>query len=661
MTCMACARNVAVIDDIPLTVVLQGAFPALQIGAAQLPAVAYTSYLPTAALYRKAAGAGIRLFCFPAYLGDRGINLHSGIGPFRKGLWRGEQDFDCSDIETDFEALLSGCPDGFAIMRLHLDPPAWWERAHKDGCCLRNDGSTLRQCFASEVWLQATEHALRNILRRLTASPYARRLAGVHLAAGQTEEWFYHYRGLYEDANPHRAAAFRAWLRQQYRDLPALRAAWHCPEADWDTAAPADIGGAVAGGGWRDSARDVRVLDTFRFQAETIADAIARFCRVVKEESGRRLLTGAFHGYHFFVPDPRGGHGALGRLLRSPDLDYLASPNCYDRRPGEDWAPMAAIDSVRLHGKLWMAEHDTRTSRTTLLKDMAPGICPAGQYDAGVWLGPDSLTISAMLLRNNAARMLTRGYGGWWFDMWGGWFDDPALMAEIEAAQRLASSLIAGPRAPDALEPQMAVFSDEELCFHDSTFGSLAAPLLGNRLGLGRMGCPYRHFLRSDLARAPRPGLKCAWLLGWPSLGPDEALLREWSAAGIGLLWTDLRSTRLLPAGGGDWVEVCAGVSLDASRIGELVSLCGVHRFLDTGDVVYAGNGLLAIHAASAGRKQVCLPGPMRIEAIRAPAMRARAGSRFAVTLGEHETAVYRVTPVRKPVLTSANTTRRPE
>lgn len=658
---MTCARSVAVLEDIPVTAVLPGAFPALEIGAARLPAVAYTSYLPTSALYRKAADAGIRLFCFPAYLGDRGINLHSGIGPFRKGIWRSEQDFDFSDIETDFESLLSACPDAFAIMRLHLDPPAWWERAHLEGCCIRNDGSTLRQCFASEEWRRATESALRIVLRWIIASPYARRLAGVHLAAGQTEEWFYHLRGSYEDGNPDRAAAFRAWLRQRYRGLPALRSAWRCPEADFETAAPADIGRPAAAGAWRDTERDAAILDTFRFQAETIAAAIARFCRVVKEESGRRLLTGAFYGYHFFVADPRWGHGALGRLLRSPDLDYLASPNSYDRRPGEDWAPMAAIDSVRLHGKLWMAEHDTRTSRTTLLKDMAPDICPAGQYEEGVWLGPGSLATSAMLLRNNAARMLTRGYGGWWFDMWGGWFDDPALMAEIAAAQSLAGALIAGQRAGDALAPQMAVFSDEELCFHDSTCGSLAAPLLGNRLALGRMGRPYLHFLRSDLARAPRSGLKCAWLLGWPSLGPDEALLREWSAAGIGLLWTDLRSTRLLPAGGGAWAEACSGVSPDAVLLGELVSRCGVHRYLDTGDVVYAGNGLLAIHAAASGRKHIRLPGPMRIEAIRAPAMRARTASGFSVELGEHETAVYRVTPARNPSPTFVDAALRPE
>ena len=98
---------------------------------------------------------------------------------------------------------------------------------------------------------------------------------------------------------------------------------------------------------------------------------------------------------------------------------------------------MAAVDSVRLHGKIWMAENDTRTFLTRPLREVAPGICPEGQYEGGLWAGPDSLETSATLMRNNLARMLTHGYGGWWFDMWGGWYSHPVLLAEIRAAQQL--------------------------------------------------------------------------------------------------------------------------------------------------------------------------------------------------------------------------------
>jgi len=78
-----------------------------------------------------------------------------------------------------------------------------------------------------------------------------------------------------------------------------------------------------------------------------MVDNIAYFSKIVKEKSNGNLLTGAFYGYHYFVSDPRRGHGALAKLLECEYLDYLSSPNVYNRVPGEDWPPMAAVQSVQ--------------------------------------------------------------------------------------------------------------------------------------------------------------------------------------------------------------------------------------------------------------------------------------------------------------------------
>ena len=58
------------------------------------PPVAYMSYLPKEEHYRQIAACGIHLYCIPVYLAERGINIHSKIGPFRQGVWRGRGDFD---------------------------------------------------------------------------------------------------------------------------------------------------------------------------------------------------------------------------------------------------------------------------------------------------------------------------------------------------------------------------------------------------------------------------------------------------------------------------------------------------------------------------------------------------------------------------------------
>ncbi|HBE43732.1 MAG TPA: hypothetical protein DDW27_21575, partial [Bacteroidales bacterium] len=61
-------------------------------------------------------------------------------------------------------------------------------------------------------------------------------------------------------------------------------------------------------------------------------------------------------------------------------------------------------------------------------KEKAPDIAPPGQYESGVWLGPEDMKTSVAFLWKNAGRMLAYGYGGWWFDMWGGWFSHPELL-----------------------------------------------------------------------------------------------------------------------------------------------------------------------------------------------------------------------------------------
>lgn len=181
------------------------ASPGIVVGGTWHPPVAYLSYLPQTRFYRQAALCGIHLYSFPAYLAGRGINIRSGIGLFRKGLWRDDDCFDFADIHEDMAKILEADPAAQVIMRLHLDVPEWWERNHPEGCCQRGDGTTLRQSFTSPVWREAAGAALRRVVDWLSESPYAAHLAGIHVAAGGTEEWFYHSRGRFEDANPPRS------------------------------------------------------------------------------------------------------------------------------------------------------------------------------------------------------------------------------------------------------------------------------------------------------------------------------------------------------------------------------------------------------------------------------------------------------------------------
>jgi beta-galactosidase len=622
----------------------QGERPVLTVGGRAVPPFAYMSYLGREEWYREAAGAGIHLHCIPAYLGDRGINPRSGIGPFRRPVWTGEGAYDFASIAEDFDALLRADPKALAIVRLHMDAPAWWEERHPEGCCQLADGTTFRQSFTSPLWRRDASAALEALIAWLRQSPYARHLAGIHVAAGHTEEWFYHFREHFEDLNPSRTQAFRAWLREAYGgDEERLRAAWGDPGLSFDTADPADISGRERGEVWRDADTSRPVVDTFRFHAAAMADNVAHFCGVVKRAGGGGLLAGAFYGYHNFVNDPRLGHFALGRLLACPDLDYLSSPNVYNRVMGEDWPPMAAVGSVALHGKLWLAENDTRTSVTTLLRDQAPDICPPDWYDGGVWLGPDSLDDSVALLRKNTARMLAGGYGGWWFDMWGGWFNDPALMAVLRRTQELGAEDLARPVG--GMEPQIAVFADEELAFHDASFGTLAEGIFSNRYPLGKTGAPYALYLLSDLERVPPESHRVFWLLGPTRLdAAAEAVLDEVSRQGVTVVWTRPGGTEVRPPGG-------SARFLEGKRLwlpGELRGLwreVGVRLYVDTDDVLSAGNGWVGLHTLEGGPRVISLPFVADVSDAFAGGLIAQAADRVEITLPPRSTTLLRVVP----------------
>ena len=147
--------------------------PAIEINGETIPPIAYTSYLPRSKYYAEVAQCGLHLYSFPAYIAHRGINMLSGIGPFRRGIWTGEDELDFTDIHEDMGKILAADPDARVIMRICLDVPEWWEEKHPEGCCQLRDGTTRRQSFSSSVWLASVGDVLRKIVEWIAASEYA--------------------------------------------------------------------------------------------------------------------------------------------------------------------------------------------------------------------------------------------------------------------------------------------------------------------------------------------------------------------------------------------------------------------------------------------------------------------------------------------------------
>lgn len=614
--------------------------PALFINDTLYPPFAYMSYLGETKYYKEATSSGIHLFNIPAYLGDRGINSSSGIGPFRKPIWVGKSKLDFSSIIHDFDEILEADPQAKVIIRLHLDPPIWWEKQHPESTVQLPDGSTLRTTFSSLTWKKETAKVFKSCLQWLLASRYSNHLIGIHVAGGFTEEWFYHFKDYFYDLNPVRTKAFQQWLRQKYKTNAALQQAWNSKSLTFETAQPADISGKEHRGEWRNPKQEQNFINTFQFHSETMADNIDYFCKIVKETSNRTLLTGAFYGYHYFVVDPRRGHGALTKLLNCTDLDYLSSPNDYNRVIGEDWAPMLAIRSVQQHGKLWLAENDTRTSITTLLKERAPHLDPERKYESSVWLGPKDMATSVSFLWKNLGRMLSYGYGGWWFDMWGGWFSDPQLLNVLEKGQQWYQQY--PPTYNPKMKPQVSVIVDEQLGFWDASYGDLTNHILKNRYSLGKTGAPYDLFLRADFDSATT-GFQVVWLMGLLQLTEKERLkIQELQQKGVLVLWTDGAGTYL-------YDNMQKGTyykdkfSWSDQELRALWEKAGVHIYSDSGDVLYAGRNWLTIHTVDGGKRTIRLPFPAQIINPINGKQITTGTARFEVNLPAQSTTIYRI------------------
>lgn len=584
----------------------------LYINGEQTVPFAYMSYLGEGRYFSEMGNAGIGLFCLLAYMGDLGINSSSGIKPFRPSFWKGRGEYDFAVIQKEFETLVNVKPDAKVIVRVHLDAPIWWGDENPDEMCLLPDGQKLRVSFSSKKWRHDAGVALNALLDWISTSRFNENLVGIHVAGGFTEEWFFHYREYFYDESKARLRDYRHWLREKYQnDEKLLQRSWQQLGQTFANAVPSDISGRAKGVGWRKKGSNPQLDDTLEYHGQLMADHVNHFSQLVKKASDNRLLTGAFYGYHLFVHDSRRGHGSLERLLSSPYLDYLSSPNDYRREVGIDWLPMAAVKSVQLHGKLWMAENDTRTFATTLLRERAPQLVPDNDaYDKGVWKGPADPVLSKHLLWKNAGRMLAYGYGGWWFDMWGGWFSDPELM-EVIARLNAAYELYAmepEEKKESGYRPEVAVVVDEKLQFSDASYGSETAKILSNRYALGNSGAPFDIYLRGDLPQLKAEKYKVIWYLGLAELTDAErrtidALKKqtEVSIATVG------NGSSVFQKGSVS-AKLEGRIKWSPEELRALLSKAGVHIFSTGNDVVYAGNGWLTIHFKDPGKREILLP-----------------------------------------------------
>ena len=401
------------------------------------------------------------------------------------------------------------------------------------------------------------------------------------------------------------------------------------------------------------------MLDFYDFHNESVADAICHFCRAVKSYTKGALLTGAFYGYVFSMPQNYKGLHALGRVLESPYVDFLSTTNA-----GIGWHFASAVESALMHGKMWICEGDIRTHKTSGMdKNLAHAMPDNDYYKSRVWRGPDNAEEGVWRMRKALARLLTTPTGIWWFDMFGGWYDDPLLLDVIKRS----TELIALPRH-ELLNSEVALIVDE----HGHKYTSLDAKGMPKALlefndALDRAGFPYDNYLLSDVLSESFPADKYKLIIFLAATNPTDAeiaaikaklkrdgktllflgdsgayaeslsefkLITNRSAEEKVAIFNNIRypenvmpTHELIDAEGyvlsrfedGTpavvWKE-CDGyntvealpLAIPRELISHIALLSGVHLFNRDGDIAYAGGDFIGIRASAEGYRRLCLP-----------------------------------------------------
>ena len=449
--------------------------------------------------------AGIHFFTF-----DIGTY---GSPPEWRGLKEGQVGpYDFSTLKARFQHVIDADPQAHFHLRIHLEAPEWWQKLYPAECELLSDGRRMGQSFASQVWREQAKNFLETLVDHISAIGMADRVVAYQCGAGTTGEWV---KGpgamglVCADFSQPMHDHFRAWLRSRYQnDRTALRTAWADMDVTFETA---NVPAAAAQlkttrCTFRDPRREQAVIDYYRCLAELCGDLVVDFCSTVKKATQNSALAGAFYGYllelawnaGFFGEGldseystyQRSGHLGLSRVLQSPQVDFLVSPYSYGFRGiGGEGSAMPPSESLRMHGKLYIFEEDSRTHLTW--------------HDHPNYGKGDTLEESIAILQRNFAYTLTHGHGVWWLA--GGsprtphieLSQQPAFQPLLKRFQDIGTWALNLDRTPRA---EIAVLLDDESFYYEWVKNSLDLPLIfQQRLwGLPRLGAPFDVYLLDD-------------------------------------------------------------------------------------------------------------------------------------------------------------------
>lgn len=440
----------------------------------------------------------------------------------------------------------------------------------------------------------------------------ARRIRAYIPACGSTDEWMDLCDG---GAGKYKSERYRAWCREKGLPVPD------------DVPARSRRGRFGFENVLRDPATDAESIRYWRFTSSLVCDTIREFADRVRKRCGREIEPGVFYGYILELGGDwvKKGHLAYQELLASGSIDFLISPGTYEHRKiGDGGGFMVPMGTVRRFGRNYLHECDQRTHCFN------PNLSRAVRLEFQHWQD-EAEDIAGM--RREMALSLIHHTSLWWFDMWGGYYQSPAVFDNLARMKELWDRY-SGDDSPGRAEIALVVDPDGAALVNDEAAGADRFHRDLCHL-LNRVGAPFEAVSFDDLLE-PGAAEKYKFLVFASIFELSEERLRryrEWIAGGgRTILW-------LYAAGISDGIQIqlernrelagvpfgtpglslteydshrtlylCRPEELTVPLLRQAVRDAGVHIWTEEEAPVFANARLAAFHTARGGERSLMFP-----------------------------------------------------
>lgn len=439
-------------------------------------------------------------------------------------LYRQDGTLDYEAFDDAIISMVNASGNGYVMVNFGMFAPNWWKANHLDDLVYSYDtqggvipdpnkgsnyvANATDVSFSSLEWRQTSNELLGKLIDHMKGQKYYSRIFGLRLTAGQTYEFMNVGAGgdYLPDYSPVALARFKAWAKEKYQTVTALREAWKDETVTFESIQIPSMQERTYGGDFV-TIYDIRSqawkIDYNRFLSEESGNALLTWAKTCKEKTNRTRVVGAYYGYLWTFGSYDGTakfHGNLEKVLSSPDIDFIASPINYNERIlGMSSTFMSALETVQSYGKLYLLEQDNRTFNS----DGYSGVNWDASWDDSVG-EQHSINGTIYNFKRDFANNFVNGSGYWHYDMYGGWLDDDQIYQFMAAEKRIYDHSYSF-ESIDYTNDVAVFVGDSTYSYiaadteYNSSYTLLNALFLEQREYLNRMGTGYDVYALSSL------------------------------------------------------------------------------------------------------------------------------------------------------------------